>query len=364
MAAACGSKATVEGVISDAPSTDVVVKLLNINRYEILDTVKTDASGRFTYKVEVEKGQPEFVYLFHKNTKVASLLLEAGDKVSFEADTLGHYTVSGSEESEKLAQVEKNHAEAISTLAAITSQAISAGETENPAVKSMVAQAYLDHYRNCLKYVMQNSRSLTIVPVLFQNLGEGLPVFSQNTDAILFRNSADSLATVYPDSKYVKALRKEADRRFGYMTIESHLRNAQEVGYVDIVLPDMTSQKKKLSEVDAKVIMVYFWSATDTEQKMFNNDVLKSLYEDYHKKGFEIYQVSLDVDKAAWARVIKAQNLPWINVCDSRGAASPYVTTYNLASLPAAFLLNNGELVDGAIVDEKSFRKVLDKLMK
>ena len=120
----------------------------------------------------------------------------------------------------------------------------------------------------------------------------------------------------------------------------------------------------KLSDVDAKVIMVYFWSSANASQKMFNLDFLRSIYEDYHDKGFEIYQVSLDIDKAAWARVVKGQNLPWINVCDSRGASSPYVSLYNLGALPSAFVIADGELVDGEMSTEKSFRRNIEKLLK
>ena len=61
MAAACADNARVEGQLSDAPSSEVIVKLLEVNRYEVLDTVKTDEAGRFSYKVEVEKGNPEYV---------------------------------------------------------------------------------------------------------------------------------------------------------------------------------------------------------------------------------------------------------------------------------------------------------------
>ena len=76
-AVACSSKASIEGTLSDAPSSEVVVKLLNVNYYEVLDTVKTDAAGRFSYKAEIAEGQPEFIYVFYKDAKVASLLLEA-----------------------------------------------------------------------------------------------------------------------------------------------------------------------------------------------------------------------------------------------------------------------------------------------
>lgn len=364
VAAACSNGAKVEVQLSDAPSTDVIVKLLDVNRYEVLDTIKTDDSGRFSYKVDVAKGDPEFVYLFHKNTKIASLLLKAGDDVRVSADTLGNYTVEGSEESVKLALVEKNHATVAARINSIASAMQNADEKALAELRQQLGQEYVKYYRECVRYVMENSRSLTAVPVLFQNFGVDLPVFAQTTDAIHFLNISDSLAIEYPDSRYVKALKAEADRRYGYLELENRIINAEEVGYPDIVLPDIKAEKVRLSEVDAKVVMIYFWSSTDAGQKMFNLDVLKSLYEDYHSKGFEIYQVALDPDKTSWARVVKQQNLPWINVCDGLGSASEYVTTYNIPALPATYIIADGELVDGGVVDEKSLRKLLDKLLK
>ena len=364
IAAACTPAARIDGVIGSAPSSDVVVKLLEVNRYEVLDTVKTDASGHFSYKVNVEEGQPEFIYLFHNDRRIASLLLETGDKVNISADTLGNYTVEGSEESVRLAQVEKEYSAAQARLQTIALQLETAEGSQAETLRQQLGKEYIDYYRQCVKYVLENSRSLTAVPVLYQSFGANLPVFGQSTDAIHFVNVADSLALSYPDSKYVKALKKEAERRYGYLELEAKLRNAETVGYPDIVLPDVNAQKIRLSEVDSKVIMLYFWSASDASQKMFNLDVLKSLYEDYHSRGFEIYQVALDPDKAGWARTVKNQNLPWINVCDGLGADSQYVVTYNIPALPATYIIADGELVDGQVVDEKSLRKLLDKLLK
>ena len=363
-AAACGNKANIDGTLADAPSSEVVVKLLNINQYEVLDTVKTDAAGKFSYKVEIEKGQPEFIYVFYKDTKVASLLLEAGDKVSVEADTLGNFTVEGSEESLKLAQIEKDYASALIKLSNLSTQVLSATGAEADEARRQLSQEYVNYYRNCVRYVMENSKSLTVVPVFFQNFGSDLPVFAQSTDAIHFANVSDSLEMVYPASRYVKALRAEANKRQNYLELETRLNSADAVGYPDIELPDLKAEKIKLSEVDAKVVIVFFWDPTDATQKMFNLDFLKAIYEDYHKKGFEIYQVALDPDKAFWARVVKEQNLPWINVCDSRGAASPYISLYNLSTVPAAYVIADGELVDGEMATEQSFRKRLQQLLK
>ena len=364
LAAACTPSAKVEMTLASAPSSEVVMKLLNVNQYEVLDTLKTDASGRFSYKVNIEEGQPEFVYVYYNDKRVASLLLEAGDKVIVSADTLGNYTVEGSEESARLALVEQEYSAAQKRLQTLAAQMETASDDQIASIRQTLGKEYIGYYRQCVKYVLENSRSLTVVPVLYQNFGSDLPVFGQSTDAIHFVNVADSLALSYPKSKYVRALRKEAERRYGYMELEAKLKSASTVGFPDIVLPDINADQVRLSEVDSKVIMLYFWDPSNVNQKMFNLDILESLYNDYHKKGFEIFQVALAADKAAWAQTVKKQNLPWINVCDRLGAASPYVITYNIPVLPSTYIIADGELVDGQVVDEKSLRSLLDKLLK
>ena len=365
LAASCGRTARINATISDASSSDIVVKMLNVNTFDVLDTVTLDQDGKMAYKLELDKGQIEFVYLYYGGKRIASFLLQPGDKVSVVADTLGSYTVEGSEESAKLAQVEMDYAAALKKMTEMSEALENAQTTEQAvAMRQELAQEYVSYYRDRVKYIMQNSRSMSVVPVLYQTLGANLPVFAQKTDAIHFKAMADSLALSYPDSRYVKALRKEAERRMGYLEMDAIINSAQQIGYPDVELPDIDGQKRKLSEVDAKVILVQFWTASDLSQKMFNVDVLKGLYKDFHSKGLEIYQISLDADKILWAQVVKQQKHPWISVCDSRGTASPYAASYNIQMLPSMFIISNGELVDGKVVDETSLRKLLKDLLK
>jgi peroxiredoxin len=350
-------------VIEDAPSSEVIMKIQNVNKYSVLDTLFTDAHGKFSYKVELEEGQPEFVYVFKGDRKLASMLLEAGDKVSVKADTLGNYSVTGSSESEKLMQVEKDYAKAVSTMNSLVASLEGASAEQAAEITKKINTEYVAYYRSRIRYIMENCKSLTVVPVFYQTFGDNVPVFSQLTDAIHFSNISDSLATVYPESEYVKLLRKQADERRSQMELTARLQTADQIGFPDVMLPDMKGQKVSLSSVEAKVVLVQFWTASEAAQKMFNIDVLKPIYDDFHKNGLEIYQISLDVDKNLWAGVVKEQKLPWINVCDSRGAASPYALMYNLPGLPATFVISKGELVDGKVVDEKSLRQLLKKLL-
>ena len=358
----CGSKAVIEGVVTDAPDSDVIVSLLDVNRYQVLDTVKTDAQGRYTYKMEMKEGQPEFIYLFHGSKRIASLLLQKDDKVKVTSDTLGNYSVTGSPECDRLAEVERTQAEFGNKFAATQAQLadMDASSPEAAVLRADLSRQYIAYYRDRVKYVLENSKSLTVVPVLYESIGGTLPVFGQTTDAIHFRNISDSLKTVYPESRYVKALEQEAARRTSYLEMDNRLRNAAEVNYIDIAMPDVKGNTVKLSEVEGKVVMVYFWASENAEQKMFNLDVVKPVYADYKDKGFEIYAVSLDTDKAKWATTVRNQELDWINVCDGRGSASPVVTTYNVQSIPSLFFLVDGDLVSSTGVrNEATLRSFL-----
>ena len=348
---ACADKAEIRGTLADAPDSKIVVKQLDINTYRTADTLKTGKDGSFKYTLDVAAGEPEFVYLFYGDTRIAGLLLEKGEKAVVHADTLGRYTVEGSAGSTELAQVDKAYADFIAALAA------------NASEPAKMTQQYVQHYRECVRYVLDHPFSLTTVPVFFEQLGDS-PVFSQETDALLFRQGADSLKTVYPNSRYVKALEKEADRRIRILEVVNQVRNAPEASFPDIVLPDTKGEKRLLSEVDAKVILVHFWDNDDASHKMMALDTLLPIYEKYHARGFEIYSICVSVDKPEWASSVLAQKLPWINVCDGLGAASPAVATYHITELPTSFLIVNGEINTKPIGGADGLQKELAKLLR
>ncbi|EJW93974.1 antioxidant, AhpC/TSA family, partial [gut metagenome] len=202
----------------------------------------------------------------------------------------------------------------------LESGSLSAGEQEK--LRSEMWKSYMDYYRGRVRYIMENPGSLTVVPVLYQTVTPEFPVFAQETDAIHFKSAADALEKLYPESEYVKTLRSEAERRTNLLALRARIDSAEQVNYPEIELPDINGKKVKLTEVGSKVVLLHFWTASDAQQKMFNQDVLKKLYDKYHSKGLQIYQVALDTDKALWASTVKSQELEWINVCDVTGAAS------------------------------------------
>lgn len=338
----CEKKAVIEGKISGRPEAELIVTVQGVRT----DTLKTDAEGCFHYEIK-PIDSPRFVYLNMRSRRIGSLIALPGDQISFTGGDRGDCVIEGSPESEKLSEAEKDfQAYYTATLIADT--------------REELARAYLDYYRKSVSFVISNPGSLASAAVLMKELPDGLPLFRQSTDALIFRNATDSLKVVWPGAPVVKALEKETARREGEMEILARLEKAEEVPFPEIDLPGMDGKNHKLSEVRSKMTMLYFW-ASSAEQNMFNIDALVPVYEKFAPLGLEIYAVSLDVDKTRWAGVVRGQKLPWINVCDTRGAASPFIGLYGLSSLPTIWFITEGAIDTSASVsDAESISRYLD----
>lgn len=347
----CAPKTSIVCKVAQAPDTDFVISELNVNTLSVLDTVRSDASGNFKYEAGIAEGQPEFIYIYRGGTKIASLLLSAGEKAVVVADTLGNYSVEGSEESVKLQETEKTSADFVARVASLTTD-------------QELGKAYIEYYRERVKYVMSNPFSLTVIPVLFEQLDAASPVFSQYTDAIHFRRATDSLKTVFPESRYVKALEKETARREQLLDLKYRLDTAPALSYPELNLPDINGKKASLNAIDAKVVLVHFWAPSDVTHKMLNIEALMPVYNSYKDKGFEIYSVAVEPDKALWASVVNSQKLPWINVNDGLGTASIALASYNVTTLPASFLVSKDGINPAVVDGEAGLRKSLEKLLK
>ena len=55
--------------------------------------------------------------------------------------------------------------------------------------------------------------------------------------------------------------------------------------------------------------------------------------------------------------------MPWINVNDGLGSASPAIRLYNVSAVPTSYLIADGEIVSSAIKDAAGLRRQLDKLL-
>lgn len=354
--------ARISATLEAAPDSAIVLQKLNYNRLQAIDTIRTDASGHFNYKVKLTGNAPYFYYLYAGGTPVASMILLADDQVTVTVPAGGPFKVEGSEESTLLQQVNDRFLEVtgeMNNLAASIDD--NSSESEVKAVNAALSKQYIDYKREAIKYIVSHPRSITSAVVAFQRFNEGLPLFGEATDAILLRSLQDSLTLVYPRSEFVTALRDQVSALSRDLELSERIGEISQISFPEIVMPDIDGKMRKLSDLEGNVIVLSFWSVGQTEHKMFNVD-LADIYNRYHDKGFEVYQVGLDIDKPTWASAVRNQDLPWISVNDGYGIQSQYVTAYNVSKIPTMFVFDKqGELVGTDVFEKDALEQLVRK---
>lgn len=106
---------------------------------------------------------------------------------------------------------------------------------------------------------------------------------------------------------------------------------------IDLTAPNGTPIK--LSSLRGKYVLLDFW-ASWCGPCLAEVPNVKAIYDEYKDKGFEIYGVSLDEDKAAWENAIEKHGLNWIHVSSLKGWECPVAKRYNVTGIPRMYLLD------------------------
>ena len=94
-----------------------------------------------------------------------------------------------------------------------------------------------------------------------------------------------------------------------------------------------------LSSLRGKYVLIDFWASWCGPCRRENPNVVKT-YAAYKDKGFEIFGVSLDQEKAAWINAIAKDQLTWPHVSDLQYWNSVAAQAYQVSSIPMTFLLD------------------------
>ena len=326
--ASCGSRCEIVGRVDNFNDNGTVYLVDMWSARSIVDSVKLDGN---TFYFKSVKHAPTFAQLIMDNGRPISYLFVEDGKVLVAGDyNLGTIKSSGTPSNDAFSAMM-----AISQdLMARYRKAVGAGDrAEVAAVEEehdkMQAECYENNKENAFGVFMlqQQSYSLTSKELL-----EKLAVLPEH------------LATL----PVVNRMKESAERRF---KTEPQSEGSDYVPYyIDIDQPNQKGESVSLKSVvenkKNRYVLLDFW-ASWCGPCMAEMPHLREAYKLYHKKGFEIYGVSLDSNREAWVGAIEKQQMRWVNVSALEGFKTSAADDYAVESIPTNYLIDcsNGVIV-------------------
>lgn len=348
--AACQKKGfTVEGNITAAKDSVLYLEHMSLNGPVKTDSVKLGEDGRFAFSGEAATS-PEF-YRLRIADQLVNIAVDSTEHITVKAqypDMSAGYTVEGSEECVKMKELVLKQMNLQTTLNAIAANpALSVAQVTDSIAASL--NAYKDEVKR--NYIFKEPMKAYAYFALFQtvNLG-GAPVLIFNPrnsedDVKVFAAVATSWDTYFPNEERGTNLHNIAIEGMKNVRIIKARQQVPEVdpkvidqsGIVNITLTDNHGNLRSLASLKGKVVLLDFhlFAAKESVKRIM---MLRELYNKYHSRGLEIYQVSVDPNEHFWKT--QTASLPWISVRDDAGAQSANLARYNVQQIPTYFLLD------------------------
>lgn len=115
----------------------------------------------------------------------------------------------------------------------------------------------------------------------------------------------------------------------------------------DFTQNDADGNPVRFSDIYSKneLTLLDFWAAWCNPCRQENPNVV-AVYNDYKDKGFSVFGVSLDRDKANWIKAIEDDNLTWDHVSDLAYWDNAAAKLYAVNSIPSSLLVDkNGKII-------------------
>lgn len=348
-------KFTVEGQIGNAKDSVLYFENVGLEGINVLDSIKLDNNGNFSFS-EAAPGAPEF-YRLRIADQIINVSIDSTETVQFKGQYPGmasNYTVSGSDNCEKIKELTLKQMDLQSRAIAIQRNTAIGVDEANDSIQELI-NTYKEEVKH--NYIYKEPMKAYSYFALFQAIGNYL-IFNPRTnkdDIKAFAAVATSWDTYYPHAERGQNLHNIAiegmknqrivDAQNSQFQVEANKVN--EAGVLDIALPDNHGQERHLTDLKGQVVLLDFhiFAMNDSPARII---MLRELYNKYHQQGLEIYQVSLDPDEHFWKQQTAA--LPWISVRDADGVNSQRLMLYNIQAVPDFFIIDRGNnLVKRAI---------------
>lgn len=313
------------------PGTIKKVYLLEADsaQVNVVDSVNLNEDGKFQFKHPSVYAN---LYKLRIGANVFDLIAQNGDDITFktdEVDSTHAYSISGSQESEKIQEFNK-----------ITNEY--GAKTEKIVTEYQAKLAKIGHQSDSLLAVYR--------PQFLKSQDEmNKAVYkfvTENQKSLAAFYAATSLDTYKYEQQLVAYADAIKDTFKGNAAVQQFVKQMMLVKPISVghKAPDFTTMTMdgkpvKLSDYKGKYVMLDFWASWCGPCRAEMPNVVKQ-YATYKSKGLNILGISLDDDKQAWQKGIAELNMTWEQASDLKKFDGPTEKLYHIEAIPANFIID------------------------
>lgn len=325
------------------------LRIVENGTFVVVDSAMSENDG-FVMKGELE--YPSLVYLFARNTNYRASFYMENSKIHLKGmlDSLDVMEITGSSIQDEYRALASQILPLSMKYDSLSSEYQVARLQENDEQMLLVEKeldAVFEQVNTVQVDFIRENPSSAFAPFVLNSLSQDM-----ETDEVesLIANMSPEIVS----SPIIVSLKASIEKR-----------KAVAIGQKapDFTLNDVDGNPVSLSsKVGTKILLVDFWAGWCNPCRLENPNVVK-VYNEFHKKGFDVFGVSLDRTKDEWVKAIADDKLTWTHVSDLQFWQNAAAQLYMVNSIPANFLLDeNGVIIDKNLRGEELYNKVQELL--
>ena len=332
--AACTSKPhfVIKGKIEGSDKIVFLLQKKDAGKYITIDSA---VSRKGSFKIKGgEIPYPQRVQLIAGKTgKGSSFYLENSEiKITGSLDSLSVATITGSktqDEDKSFTDLNKPLSDEYSKLYLDYQMANRSGDAPKAKAIEKLADSIQTEMTNLQKNFVKNNPASFASPSILASLSVDMDV--NEIESAL--NAMDPKVAAVPTIILLK-------ERVALLKLVAIGQKAP-----DFTLNNVEGNPVALSsKIGPKLLLIDFWAGWCGPCRRENPNVVK-VYTEFHKKGFDVFGVSLDKTKEEWVKAIADDKLVWTHVSDLQYWNNAAAKLYAVNSIPANFLLDDKGII-------------------
>lgn len=312
----------IKGYLTNSQNEVLFLMELNAERLDVIDSFSIGMDGTFQFDLIPYESPALYVLRSKRHSQSITLIIESEKEVLVDGNLPSlnkEYQIQKSNGSIRVHQLTQIINKRMTKVDAYYTE-----YRDNPdslemselrmKTDSLLRLNQIGVYEEIRGFIQENPSSLSSLLALYSKFGK-TSILDYKFDADLFRLVSDSLIHKYPNNSHSLKLQQTVLDYQNADKLKIEREQSLNVGkdFPNIILNDKEGEPQDLSLCKAKLYVVIAWESK-SKASWELNDLMKPIYAKHKPFGLEIFAISFDTDKLAWANYCNMNKWDWINV--------------------------------------------------